>query len=122
MESSQTIRRKQPHQKDVATMAGRRERLEAFLKDQPQDPFLLYSLALEDVSDGMESTAVDRLDIVLDADADYIPAYLQKGLILSRLERYEEARSALEKGIPIAQRAGDSHAAGEMQGALDALP
>lgn len=103
-------------------MADRRQKLEEYLRANPKDPFLLYSLALEDVSDGNESTAVERLDVVLDADAKYVPAYLQKGLILSRLERFDEARQALEAGIPVANAAGDAHAAGEMQGALDALP
>lgn len=103
-------------------MAGRRTKIEEFLKDRPNDPFLLYSLAMEDVSDGLDQSAVERLDVVIDADPAYVPAYLQKGLILSRLELYDEARNALEAGIPVANSAGDLHAAGEMQGALDALP
>lgn len=103
-------------------MAGRRDKIQEFLKDQPNDPFLLYSLALEDVADGLEASAVERLDVVLGADANYVPAYLQKGLILSRLERYDEAQQVLEAGIPIAQQAGDGHAAAEMQGALDMIP
>lgn len=103
-------------------MAGRREKIEEFLKDRPNDPFLLYSLALEDVADGDDGAAVEQLDVVIGADPEYVPAYLQKGLILSRLERYEEALQVLEKGVPIAQNAGDLHAAGEMQGAIDALP
>ena len=40
---------------------------------------------------------------------------------LVKVNRTDEARTMLESGIAAAQRKGDSHAVGEMQGMLDEL-
>ena len=50
-----------------------------------------------------------------------MPAYLQAGQVLARLGRDDEARAVYRAGVAAAQRAGDAHAAGELQGFLDML-
>ena len=101
----------------------RMEQLEDLLRQDPDDPFLRYGVALEYASVGDDDTCARMLLelIARPAGPPYIPAYLQAGQVLIRLERYEEAREVLRQGIEAAQAAGDPHAAGEMQGFLDSI-
>src|SRR5262245_18621160 len=100
---------------------NRLQRLEAMLADEPNDPELRYMLAMEHVSLGDDETALRSFQALIDMSPQYPPSYHQAGRALQRLNRLDEARTVLEKGIPIALAAGDSHAAGEMQGLLESL-
>jgi hypothetical protein len=55
------------------------------------------------------------------ATPEYVPAYLQAGQLLARLDREEEARTVFRNGIAVAQKQGDQHAAGEMETFLSTL-
>jgi predicted Zn-dependent protease len=94
--------------------------IEAMLADEPSDPFLRYGLAMEYVSAGDDATAADQL-LALIAESSYVPAYLQAGQILSRLNRYTAACDVLKQGIVAAKQQGNSHAEGEMAGLLSSL-
>lgn len=101
--------------------ASRKEQLEALLANDPNDPFLRYGLAMEYVSAGDDLTAARCLTELSQVAPDYVPAYLQAGQALMRLDRLDEARSILQRGIEVARRLGDLHAAGEMEGFLESL-
>jgi Flp pilus assembly protein TadD len=88
--------------------------IEAMLTETPNDPELRYMLAMEHVSAGDDQGAARCFQELIMAAPDYPPAYHQGGRALQRLNRIAEARSILQQGIPIAQRLGDFHAAGEM--------
>jgi thioredoxin-like negative regulator of GroEL len=94
--------------------------LEALLADDPTDTFLRYGLAMEYVSAGDDSTAADHL-LRLAAEASYVPAFLQAGQVLARLNRFEEACGVLRRGVAAARAQGDTHAEGEMAGLLSSL-
>jgi thioredoxin-like negative regulator of GroEL len=96
------------------------EQLEALLADDPTDPFLRYGLAMEYVSAGDDSTAADQLVRLAD-EAGYVPAFLQAGQVLARLNRFDEACAVLRRGVAAAKSQGDSHAEGEMAGLLASL-
>jgi Flp pilus assembly protein TadD len=96
------------------------EQLEALLADDPGDPFLRYGLAMEYVSAGDDATASDHLTR-LASDSAYVPAFLQAGQVLARLNRFAEACDVLRRGIAAARQQGDSHAEGEMAGLLSNL-
>lgn len=98
----------------------RMAQIEALLADDPTDVFLRYGLAMEHVSAGDDATAADHLVRLAD-EAGYVPAFLQAGQILARLNRVEQACDVLRRGVDAAQRQGDSHAAGEMAGLLTSL-
>src|SRR5262245_35624867 len=104
-----------------ATMSGpsRRERLEAMLRDNPNDPFLRYGLAMEHVSLGDDEGAMHYFRELLAGTPTYVPAYLQVGQALNRLGRIPEAAEVLRKGIAVARQQNDLHAAGEMEGLLN---
>ncbi len=97
---------------------SRREQLEEMLRDEPNDAFLLYGLALEHAKEDNAADAVATFERLLAAAPDYVPGYFQYGQFLVRAGRHPEARQVLERGVAAAQRTGDTHAAEEMQGFL----
>jgi hypothetical protein len=99
------------------------EQIEAMLAEDPDDAFLRYGLAMEHASAGDDASCVEVLrDLITRTGASpYIPAFLQAGQALVRLDRIPEACDVLRKGVDAARRAGDTHAQGEMQGLLDSI-
>ena len=99
----------------------RREKIEAMLKDEPDDVFLRYSLALELASEDAVEPSLDILESLARGSQPYVPAFQMAGQQLVRHGRIEEARRALREGIEEARRQGNSHAAGEMAELLASL-
>jgi Flp pilus assembly protein TadD len=99
----------------------RRQKIEAMLALEPNDPELHYMLAMEFISQGDDAGAVGCFEKLMAAAPDYPPAYHMAGRTLQRLGREDEARTVLQKGIPIALAKNDSHAAGEMQELMESL-
>lgn len=98
---------------------SRRDQLQAMLAEDPNDPFLHYALAMEEKSAGDSSAALARLTEIETRFPDLVAAYFQRGQILSAAGEAEAAQEILHRGIAVARRVGDLHAAGEMQGLLD---
>lgn len=102
-------------------MTSRREKIEAMLADDPADSFLRYSLAMELDKEGRNEESLARL-AELAADAPpYVPAFFMAGQQLVRLNRVNEARDALRRGIAAAREQQNAHAAGEMAEFLTSL-
>jgi len=104
----------------------RMEQIEAMLAEDPDDAFLRYGLAMEHASAGDDANCVVVLRdlIARTAEKPYIPAYLQAGQALVRLDRIAEACAVLKDGIDAAARVGTAdalHARGEMQGLLSSI-
>jgi predicted Zn-dependent protease len=100
---------------------NRREMIEAMLVETPNDPELRYMLAMEYVSAGDDAGAVRCFQELIQAVPNFPPAYHMGGRALQRLNRIAEARTLLLQGIPIAEKQGDLHAAGEMTELLQSL-
>lgn len=103
------------------TPATRREKIEAMLADDPADPFLHYSLAMELDKEGQHERSLAEYRGLMTALPPYVPAFFMAAQQLARLDRIAEARAALRSGIEEARRAGNSHAAGEMSEFLASL-
>lgn len=101
----------------------RMARIEQMLAETPDDPELRYGLAMEHAGAGDDVECVNVLHdlIVRTAAQPYVPAFLQCGQALTRLDRNEEACKVLRAGITAARAAGNIHAEGEMQGLLASL-
>jgi hypothetical protein len=102
------------------------DQIEALLAEDPDDAFLRYGLAMEHASAGDDAgcVAVLRDLIARTAAGPYIPAYLQAGQALVRLDRISEACAVLRDGIAAAGKVGTSdalHAQSEMQGLLASI-
>ena len=103
------------------TVKSRREQIEAMLQEDPGDPFLNYGLAMEYISAGDDAEAVRRFQQLFAVAPDYVPAYLQTGQALVRLNRSGDARAILQRGLDVAHKQRDQHAWDEMRALLDTL-
>lgn len=103
------------------TATSRREKIEAMLVDDPADPFLHYSLALELEKEGQHERSLAEFRGLMSAASAYVPAFFMAAQQLARLNSVVEARAVLRDGIEQARATGDAHAAGEMSEFLASL-
>ena len=102
-------------------MTERTAQLLKMLELQPNDPFLVYALAMEEKKSGDHAAALARFENVISLDPGYCYAYYQQGLTHEMMGDTEAAKAAYERGIAAAKTKGDAHAQGEIQAALDML-
>ncbi len=100
---------------------SRKQMIEEMLASDPTNHEIRYTLAMEHVFAGEDAAAVTCFEQVMREAPNYQHAFHQGARALARLGRIDEARAILQKGIPVAQRQGDSHAAGEMTELLESL-
>src|SRR5947208_15130325 len=100
---------------------SRIDALLGFIQQKPQDPFPRYALALEYKNAGRLDEARETFDALMTAHPSYTAAYLHAGNTLVALGRREDARAVYLRGVDACARGGDSHARGELEGALAAL-
>jgi len=91
------------------------------LAAEPSDLFLRYSLAMELDKEGQHDRSLSEVATLMNWEPPYVPAFFMAAQQLARLNRTDEARTALRSGIDAARAAGDAHAAGEMSEFLAAL-
>ena len=96
----------------------RLEQIRVLLRDEPDDPFLLYGLAMEYLSVDDPTAAATAFRDLMTRQPDYVPTYLMLGQTLQRLDRTEEAADVLRQGAVAAKAAGNDHALSEIQGLL----
>jgi tetratricopeptide (TPR) repeat protein len=92
-------------------MEKRLETLIKLLKNDPDDTFTLYAIALEYISLKEHESAIKYLRMVIKHDEKYIAAYQQLGYVHSITNKKNEAAETYEKGFEIAKLTGDKHAA-----------
>ena len=95
--------------------------LNEILAQDPNNAFARYGLAMEYANSGKTDAALEEFGKLLSSHPDYPAGYFMAAQTLAKADRNDEARTMLQTGIAAAQRKGDSHAAGEMQGMLDEL-
>ena len=100
------------------------KRLDFLLKmtsSDKADSFTWYALALEYKSLARVEDALATFQSLRQRDVDYVPMYLMCGTMLVEAGRRDDAKEWLTSGLAIARKKGDGHAAGEIEGALNAL-
>lgn len=106
----------------MAEKSRRRVQLEESLKEDPNDSFLRYGLALQCLRDGDVEEGRSRLRALIDdRPEEEIAAYHQLGRSHAEAGEADEAASVLRSGIAKALAKGDRHAAAEMEELLDTL-
>jgi predicted Zn-dependent protease len=99
----------------------RRQKLEEFLAENPNDAFTRYGIALDCFRQGDLAAADVHFKTLLQNNPDYVPAYQMYAQMLAQNERVEEAKSVLVRGVKCATRQGNAHARSEMEGQLSEL-
>jgi len=97
---------------------ARAQQLQKMLQRQPDDPFLLYGMAMEHKKANDLPAALHWLDRVTQKDPNYCYAYYQRGQVHEMLGDTAAARKAYRDGIEAAVRSGDGHARDELEAAL----
>ncbi len=103
------------------SVSNRRQKIEEMLREEPDDIFLRYSLAMELSGESQVDAALKLLLGLCQGTPAYVPAYFRSAQILADLDRVEESRTFLRDGIEVARAQGDHHAAGEMSEMLSDL-
>ncbi len=101
---------------------SRTEMLLGFIQQRPSDPFPRYALAMEYKNTDRLQDARKVFADLMASSPDYTATYLHAGNVLVALGQIAEARGIYESGIGVCARVGDSHARGELEGALASLP
>ena len=102
-------------------MKTRKQLLEEFLSQDPNDSFSRYALALELEKEGKPPEAVEQLREVIARDPHYVAAYHHLGRLLGQTGLIEEALDVYRRGLNAAIAAGDQRSRSEMQEALQGL-
>ncbi|GGF29004.1 tetratricopeptide repeat protein [Echinicola rosea] len=97
--------------------ASRIELLQQFIKDEPDNPFNLYALALEYQNSDMNK-AVSYFDQLLDKHPEYLPTYFHAAAANADMEEIEKALSIYKSGIELAETQNDQHALRELKNAF----
>src|SRR4051812_2283692 len=96
----------------------RLEQIRMLLQDEPDDPFLMYGLAMEYLSISDNAAGVQAFRELLQKRPDYVPTYLMLGQTLQRMGKEPEAADVLRQGVTAAKQAGNEHALSEIQALL----
>jgi|TARA_B110000037_G_scaffold220141_1_gene287032 tetratricopeptide (TPR) repeat protein len=102
-------------------MKSRIEQLQEFLKEDSNDSFLRYTLALEYVGVEKNDTARDLFLKLIKDDENYIATYYQLGKLYESLSALGKAREIYKKGIKIAQKSENKKTLLELQEAYNML-
>jgi tetratricopeptide (TPR) repeat protein len=96
------------------------EQLENFAREEPNDPFNHYALALEYLKVDVHK-AQTLFEQLIGQHQHYVPTYYHLGQLLAGQGKTEQAIQIFERGIVAARNAGDQKALREMEGARLAI-
>jgi tetratricopeptide (TPR) repeat protein len=102
-------------------MKSRIEQLQEFLKEDSNDSFLKYALALEYVRVEEYDTARDYFLKLIKDDENYVASYYQLGKLYESLNEVEKAIEIYKNGIEIAKKIKDAKTLLEIQEAYNML-
>ena len=106
------------HEKEIIkTMNKERvKQLQEMLKENPEDPFLHYAIALEYKNHDQE-TAKKLFDSLLSIFPGYLPTYYPAAEVYIETEDYKKAKNCYEKGILLAKKLENEHSLKELKNA-----
>lgn len=96
---------------------SRLTKLMAFLKDSPDDSFILFAIAKEHEKLGAVNTALEYYKKLTVVDPNYVGTYYHLGKLQEEAEATDEALKIYQKGIEVAKEIKDQHALSELMGA-----
>lgn len=100
---------------------NRLEKLLEFLKNEPDDEFLLYALATEYLRLNQTDMALSYYEKLVTKHAAYVGTYYHLGKLYEALNRRDDALKTYENGMKAAREARDNHALSELQSVYNEL-
>ncbi len=94
------------------------DKLQALLRDNPKDCFLLHALGLEHVKVGKYEEALSYFVSVLDYDPDYVGTYYHLGKLYEDMDDLDLAMDTYRRGAEVADKLEDTHARSELDTAI----
>ena len=98
----------------------RLDQLIRFVKEEPNDPFNVYALAMEFISGQPEQARV-YFDQLLAQHPDYLPTYYHAAALYADLDERDKAAELYEKGIALARTQNNQKTLQELQRAQQAF-
>ncbi|MFI5163380.1 MAG: heme biosynthesis protein HemY [Sphingobacteriales bacterium] len=95
--------------------SDRLEKLLEFLKNEPNDEFLLYALATEYLRLNDSAKALEYYEKLVNDHPNYVGTYYHLGKLYEALNRKPDAILIYEKGMDAAQKKCDNHAFAELK-------
>src|SRR5476651_278917 len=86
-----------------------------FLKNEPDDAFLLYALATEYLRLNQADTALSYYERLVTDHPKYVGTYYHLGKLYEALNRKDDAISTYENGMKVTKAKRDNHAFSELQ-------
>lgn len=100
---------------------NRLEKLLEFLKNEPNDEFLLYALATEYLRLNQTDTALSYYEKLVNEHPNYVGTYYHLGKLYEALNRKDDALNTYQTGMQTARAARDNHALSELQSVYNQL-
>ncbi len=102
-------------------MTDRDQAIKDMLNENPDDVFLLYSLAMEYASTKNWDEAIANFKRCLEVEQNYLAAYVEAGKCLRSAGRLDQAREMLTEAMDLAANQGENHVRDYVQQQLEAL-
>jgi tetratricopeptide (TPR) repeat protein len=95
-------------------MNSRLEHIQRMLKEEPNEPFLLYAAALELRKAGKTDEALSWFQNLHKVHPDYLPNYYQLGTLLEETGAHKEALDIYKEGVVLASGRGEDKTRAEL--------
>lgn len=95
--------------------------LKEFLRENANDSFSRYALALEYVKLNQLEDARREFETVRDKDPDYLATYYQLGQLYLKMSLRHDAEKTFRTGITVATKQKDEHTQSELESALESI-
>ena len=92
------------------------QQLMEYLKEEPDNPFNLYALALEYQKHDPDKVAY-YFDTLLQHHKNYLPTYYHAAEFFAQQDHIAKAKGIYEEGIALAKTSKNDHALRELQNA-----
>lgn len=99
-------------------MNSRLEQLLAMLREDPNDSFLRYAVAVEHAAAGNSAEAISLIEALLNDQPAYLGAYYKLGQLHEAVGANEKALDVYRRGAVVAKAQGNTKTLGEINTAI----
>lgn len=97
---------------------NRLEQVKQMLEESPDDPFLIYAMAMEHLETAPDQ-ALPYLEQLYREHPDYVGTYYQLARLYVAYERLEEAQKVYQQGLKVLKKSAESKLTRELEMAYE---